>query len=156
MRSLHGKGKYQITDNTNMRIKSGNSYRKNEEVFRWKAQIDTWKYNHALILNYFDSHKGLRQSEENKCIWTYNKDGLYFFLSSGNLFIFLIRVSLFIPIFILSEVFSYIFTSLRLSLINKKSQISLVKLLKCNVIFNLHAELKSVSMILWWKFWFSD
>ena len=43
----------------------GKSNRKNEEISRWEAQINIC----------FDSHRGLSQSEEDKCMQTHCKDG---------------------------------------------------------------------------------
>ena len=42
-KKLRGKGKYRSMDNTKIRIKRGNPYRRNEQISVRKAQINTWK-----------------------------------------------------------------------------------------------------------------
>ena len=32
------------------------------------------RYTHVNLTDIFDTHRGLSQSEENKCMWTHSKD----------------------------------------------------------------------------------
>ena len=47
-----GKGKYQSMDNTKIGKERGNSYGKNEEIFRWKAHINTQKEREQHLPGY--------------------------------------------------------------------------------------------------------
>jgi hypothetical protein len=42
-------GKYQNMDNTKIGIKRRNSYRKNEDISRWEAQINAHKLNRYIL-----------------------------------------------------------------------------------------------------------
>ena len=107
-----GKGKYQCMNNTKIEKEREYFYWKNEEIFRWKAHINTWKLNwYALTIK--DVFLNQKMWCHLYCISIYiyslliKKDisdcqnisvklpCVYVCLSSGDLFIFSVRVSSF-------------------------------------------------------------
>ena len=67
MRSC-GKGKYQSMDNAKIGIKRGNLVKKKLQGL-WMKGTNKPKEHIGTYLIHFKTHRGLFQSEENKCMW---------------------------------------------------------------------------------------